>query len=249
MVAQTRYRQRGDPSGARPAEPPGRRRRQLDPQRRYRCRGQPVLDLEDFAERALVALCPQGLFPCGLDQLDVDPHRLAETLHAADDHIGDVQFAGDLRGSAPPCRPVPAKSIPGTFWTPPGMPVATKASWPSWLDSGSRDYRIVTLPFVETGSIDEYIPDDRMGSRRRRPVVPVFRRPHSVRVVFEYPNRQQPDSCAMKLGHFPRFTARSASAPAGRDRYSRHRPTVPASAGFAVHAGLTDPSRAEGARR
>jgi hypothetical protein len=58
-----------------------------------------------------------------------------------------------------PNRPTPAESVPGAFWLPPEMPEPWKESWGRWLKSGAHYYREVTLPYLKTGEIREYLPE------------------------------------------------------------------------------------------
>ena len=55
--------------------------------------------------------------------------------------------------------PVPSESIPERFWIPEQMPDDWKKSWERWLASGTDYYEKVTLPYLETGIIAEYIPE------------------------------------------------------------------------------------------
>lgn len=57
-----------------------------------------------------------------------------------------------------PVKPKPVESIPSRFWTPKEMPGEWKASWKRWFDKGEDYYKLVTLPFLKTGKINEYTP-------------------------------------------------------------------------------------------
>lgn len=58
-----------------------------------------------------------------------------------------------------PVRASPIDPIPDRFWTPPEMPEPWKASWERWQKSGARYYREVTLPYLQTGEIREFLPE------------------------------------------------------------------------------------------
>jgi predicted amidohydrolase len=58
-----------------------------------------------------------------------------------------------------PARPVPAEPIPDAFWLPPELPEPWKESWQRWLQSGAHYYREVTLPYLKTGEVREYLPE------------------------------------------------------------------------------------------
>lgn len=58
-----------------------------------------------------------------------------------------------------PTKTLPTAPIPKGFWIPPEMPEPWKESWERWLKSGARYYQEVTLPYVKTGVIKEYIPE------------------------------------------------------------------------------------------
>lgn len=58
-----------------------------------------------------------------------------------------------------PMRPAPSASIPDAFWLPPELPAPWKESWQRWQTSGGHYYREVTLPYLKTGEIREYLPD------------------------------------------------------------------------------------------
>lgn len=58
-----------------------------------------------------------------------------------------------------PAKASPADPIPDDFWIPPEMPEAWKSSWERWLKSGAHYYREVTLPYLQTGEIREYVPE------------------------------------------------------------------------------------------
>lgn len=55
-------------------------------------------------------------------------------------------------------RSAPSERIPDAFWLPAEMPDDWKAAWARWLDVGADYYATVTLPFLETGVVNEYIP-------------------------------------------------------------------------------------------
>jgi predicted amidohydrolase len=57
-----------------------------------------------------------------------------------------------------PDKPVPSEPIPESFWIPREMPDDWKESWKRWFDSGADYYDMVTVPYLETGVINEYTP-------------------------------------------------------------------------------------------
>ena len=54
--------------------------------------------------------------------------------------------------------PKPTEAIPDRFWIPEEMPRAWKDAWDRWFPRGEDYYRTVTLPYLETGEIEEYVP-------------------------------------------------------------------------------------------
>jgi hypothetical protein len=58
-----------------------------------------------------------------------------------------------------PPDPVPALEIPKAFWMPAEMPEPWKDSWQRWLESGADYYKTVTRPYVQTGQINEFVPE------------------------------------------------------------------------------------------
>lgn len=57
-----------------------------------------------------------------------------------------------------PAKPVPSKPIPARFWMPREMPEDWKKSWENWFESGADYYETVTVPYLQTGKINEYTP-------------------------------------------------------------------------------------------
>lgn len=57
-----------------------------------------------------------------------------------------------------PTHPEPLETIPEGFWLPEQMPQEWKDSWDRWFARGEDYYRTVTLPYLETGEIEEYVP-------------------------------------------------------------------------------------------
>ncbi len=55
--------------------------------------------------------------------------------------------------------PNPVQKIPPRFWIPEDMPKAWQESWQRWLPRGARYYETVTLPYLETGVVNEYEPE------------------------------------------------------------------------------------------
>jgi predicted amidohydrolase len=62
-----------------------------------------------------------------------------------------------------PSLPHSRQAIPARFWLPPEMPQAWKESWSRWFKRGRDYYEQVTLPFLNTGEINEYIPEYMQG--------------------------------------------------------------------------------------
>lgn len=58
-----------------------------------------------------------------------------------------------------PAKPAPSLAIPDSFWMPGEMPEPWKDSWRRWLKSGADYYETVTRPYIQTGQINEYIPE------------------------------------------------------------------------------------------
>jgi len=58
-----------------------------------------------------------------------------------------------------PKEPVPSRDIPDAFWMPAEMPAPWKESWQRWLGSGADYYATVTRPYLQTGKINEFIPE------------------------------------------------------------------------------------------
>jgi predicted amidohydrolase len=57
-----------------------------------------------------------------------------------------------------PADPVPSEAIRDRFWLPEQMPQEWKDAWDRWLPRGEDYYRTVTLPYLETGQLEEYVP-------------------------------------------------------------------------------------------
>ena len=57
-----------------------------------------------------------------------------------------------------PGEPTPSQAIPGDFWLPEQMPQEWKDAWDRWFPRGDDYYRTVTLPYLRTGEIEEYVP-------------------------------------------------------------------------------------------
>lgn len=52
----------------------------------------------------------------------------------------------------------PLNVVPQRFWLPPQMPEAWKSAWQRWLPRGRDYYDTVTLPYLESGEVEEYVP-------------------------------------------------------------------------------------------
>lgn len=67
---------------------------------------------------------------------------------------------GVITGSVEvPAKPQPREAIPDRFWIPLLMPDDWQQSWQRWVAKGEDNYKMVTLPFLARGKINEYIPE------------------------------------------------------------------------------------------
>ena len=57
-----------------------------------------------------------------------------------------------------PASPAPSQAIPERFWLPEQMPHEWIDSWHRWFARGEDYYETVTLPYLATGDIQEYVP-------------------------------------------------------------------------------------------
>jgi len=57
-----------------------------------------------------------------------------------------------------PAIPQPTEPIPQRFWLPEQMPREWQTAWTRWLPRGADYYRNVTLPYLRSGEIGEYVP-------------------------------------------------------------------------------------------
>jgi len=57
-----------------------------------------------------------------------------------------------------PAIPQPVEAIPERFWLPEQMPEEWKSAWTRWLARGEDYYRTLTLPYLESGELNEYEP-------------------------------------------------------------------------------------------
>lgn len=57
-----------------------------------------------------------------------------------------------------PLTPSPVEPIPGRFWLPEQMPQEWKDAWTRWLPRGRDYYRTITLPYLASGKLEEYVP-------------------------------------------------------------------------------------------
>lgn len=57
-----------------------------------------------------------------------------------------------------PDTPQPTASIPDRFWLPEQMPQEWKDAWTRWLPRGADYYQTVTLPYLASGELEEYVP-------------------------------------------------------------------------------------------
>ncbi len=107
----------------------------------------------------------QGFFSPDLPEVPYDSVYLGEAMVV--DADGEVLARRSVREGAGvvlaevslPQEASPSRPIPQRFWTPEAMPDPWKDSWKRWLDTGSHYYRTVTKPYLETGEINEYVPE------------------------------------------------------------------------------------------
>jgi predicted amidohydrolase len=57
-----------------------------------------------------------------------------------------------------PEKPVSTEAIPERFWMPDEMPQEWQDSWERWFTRGRDYYETVTLPYLASGEIEEYVP-------------------------------------------------------------------------------------------
>ncbi len=106
-----------------------------------------------------------GFFSPDLPDVPYDSRYLGEAMIV--DAQGEVlarrsaeQGAGVLVARIElPERPRANPPIPEDFWLPKEMPEPWKASWERWLSSGSHYYRSVTQPFLQSGTVNDYLPE------------------------------------------------------------------------------------------
>jgi hypothetical protein len=106
-----------------------------------------------------------GFFSPDLPDVPYDSRYLGEAMIV--DAQGEVlarrsaeQGAGVLVARVElPERPTANAPIPGEFWLPKEMPEPWKASWERWLSSGSHYYRSVTQPYLQSGTVNDYLPE------------------------------------------------------------------------------------------
>lgn len=57
-----------------------------------------------------------------------------------------------------PETPTPTERVPDRFWLPEQMPEEWKDAWTRWMPRGTDYYRTVTLPYLRTGELEDYVP-------------------------------------------------------------------------------------------
>jgi len=105
-----------------------------------------------------------GFFSPELPDVPYDSTYLGETMIVAAD--GRVLARLPLSAGAGvvtaeivlPGDPEPGETIPEGFWMPAQMPPDWQDAWQRWFDKGDDYYRTVTLPYLQTGEINEYVP-------------------------------------------------------------------------------------------
>ena len=54
--------------------------------------------------------------------------------------------------------PCVSEAVPDRFCLPEQMPQEWKEAWTRWFRRGEDYYQTVTLPYLETGELEEYLP-------------------------------------------------------------------------------------------
>lgn len=73
--------------------------------------------------------------------------------------LGLAQGAGVITADIViPDNPAPTQGIPERFWLPEQMPQEWKDAWERWFERGEDYYQTVTLAYLKTGQIPEYVP-------------------------------------------------------------------------------------------
>lgn len=106
-----------------------------------------------------------GFFSPDLPDVAYDSHYLGESMVV--NRKGEVlgrrsmaQGAGVVVADIELAQtPRPSQAIPDRFWIPEILPLPWQASWERWRVSGKRYYETVTLPYLQTGEIAEYVPE------------------------------------------------------------------------------------------
>lgn len=110
-----------------------------------------------------------GFFGPDLPDVAYDSTYLGEAMIVAAD--GQVlarrrgnEGAGLIVAEITLPQPLPSRErIPPRFWLPAEMPQAWKDSWSRWFRRGGDYYEQVTLPFLKSGEVNEYIPEYMQG--------------------------------------------------------------------------------------
>lgn len=106
-----------------------------------------------------------GFFSPDLADIPYDSSYLGETMIVAADGTvlarrSAAEGAGVVTGDIVLAdQATPTLPIPEAFWMPPEMPEPWKDSWQRWLKSGADYYQAVTRPYIQTGQINEFIPE------------------------------------------------------------------------------------------
>lgn len=114
-----------------------------------------------------------GFFSPDLPDVPYDSSYLGEAMIV--DAAGQVLARRGLEEGAGiviadvvvPETPHPLDPLPARFWIPEEMPQPWKDSWERWFEPGGLYYETVTLPYLATGELNEYVPAWMSG---RRPV-------------------------------------------------------------------------------
>jgi predicted amidohydrolase len=107
----------------------------------------------------------RGFFSPSLSDVPYDSVYLGETTVVdGNGHVLARRTRGQGAGVVVadvelPETALPLDPIPDRFWIPDEMPEPWMSSWERWQKSGAHYYREVTLPYLKTGEIREYVPD------------------------------------------------------------------------------------------
>jgi hypothetical protein len=127
---------------------------------------------EAAAEKAALIVLPEmftsaAAFHYDSPELPDVPYRSAYLGEAMiTDASGDVLARRQMHEGAGvvtadvvlPANPAPSDDIPDRFWLPEQMPQEWIDAWERWFARGSDYYQTVTLSYLASGEIEEYVP-------------------------------------------------------------------------------------------